>query len=102
VTQSGEPEPIKRVRNAHQSTLLLNAAHGLLGRKLGRYLLGEEVADNLPGAGIDLFTHDHSEGSKLSQLQGAEDGIVISYCNTTDLGLLTASNHLLQGSSAVR
>jgi len=102
VTQSGEPEPIKRVRNAHQSTLLLNATHGLPGRKFGRYLLGKEVADDLPGAGIDLLTYDHSEGSKLSQLQGTEDGIVICHRDAINLGLLTSSNHLLQGSSAVR
>jgi len=93
-TKCGEPQPVERVRNTHQTTLLLDHACSLLGGKPLGDLLLQEVSDDLSSAGLNLSAHDHGEWGDPFHLQSAGYGIMVSYGNTVDTNVKAAIDDL--------
>jgi len=94
-TQGGKAQAIEGVRDAHQSSLLLDAACCLLSGKAAGNLLAEEISDDLPGEGLNLLANNHGKGGHPFHLEGASDGIVIGHCNAVDANFKAASDNIL-------
>jgi hypothetical protein len=79
----------------------VDQVHRLFRRQPGLDLLGDEEADDLTLARLDLLTGDRQLGVQAQQLEGAGGGVVVGQGDPVEADLAAARDQVVEGRRAV-